>query len=70
MNKLSVAGIIGAVLVAGLAVSSTGALVGDNDLGSTSQKLGGANVLPDNIQYQRPGKPVFLQEAKEKVPYF
>ena len=43
-------------------ISSTGALVGGNDLGVT-------RVLPD-IQYQSPGKPVSLQEAKEKVPYF
>ncbi len=71
MNKLSVAGIIGAVLVVGLVVFfSTGALVGGNDLGVTSQKSGGANILPYNIQYQLPGKPVSLQEAKERVPYF
>lgn len=71
MNKLFVAGIIGAALVADFAVSfSTGTLVGGNVLGYTSQKLGGANVLPDNIQYQRPSKPVSLQEAKEKGPYF
>jgi len=63
MNKLSVAGIIGAVLVAGLVVFfSTGALVGGNDLGVT-------RVLPD-IPYQSPGKSVSLQEAKERVPYF
>jgi hypothetical protein len=72
MNKLSVAGIIGVVLVAGIVVFfSTGALVGGSDLGVTSQKSYGANILPYKIiQYQLPGKPVSLQEAEEKVPYF
>lgn len=63
MNKFSVAGIIGAVLVAGIVVFfSTGALVGGNDLWVT-------RVLPD-IPYQSPSKPVSLQEAEERVPYF